>query len=97
MPDLIIVEILDSENNSVAPGNYGDVAITTLGVRGMPLLRFKTGDICYYHTESCSCGRNTMRLSPLLGRKGQMIKYKGTTLYPTALYDILDNIAGIEN
>ena len=38
-----------------------------------------------------------MRLSPVLGRKGQMIKYKGTTLYPSALYDILDNIPEVKN
>jgi phenylacetate-CoA ligase len=38
-----------------------------------------------------------MRLGPVLGRKQQMIKYKGTTLYPPALYDILDNVQGIQN
>ena len=38
-----------------------------------------------------------MRLSSVLGRKGQMIKYKGTTLYPPALFDILDNIPNIKN
>ena len=38
-----------------------------------------------------------MRLGPLAGRKNQMIKYKGTTLYPPALYDILDNIDLITN
>ena len=75
----------------------GEVTITTLGVRGMPLLRFKTGDICYHYTEPCACGRNTIRLSSILGRKGQMIKYKGTTLYPPALFDILDNIPHIKN
>ena len=60
------------------------MTITTLGVKGMPLLRFKTGDICYHHTEPCACGRNTIRLSSILGRKGQMIKYKGTTLLSPA-------------
>lgn len=96
-PELIIVEFLDDNNRPVKEGEAGEVTITTLGVRGMPLLRFKTGDICYHHAEPCACGRNTMRLSSVLGRKGQMIKYKGTTLYPPALYDILDNIPGICN
>lgn len=96
-PELIIVEFLDDQNQPVAEGEAGEVTITTLGVRGMPLLRFKTGDICYHYTEPCRCGRNTTRLSSVLGRKGQMIKYKGTTLYPPALYDILDNIAGVKN
>lgn len=96
-PELIIVEFLDDYNCPVADGEAGEVTITTLGVEGMPLLRFKTGDICYHHTEPCGCGRNTVRLSPVLGRKGQMIKYKGTTLYPPALFDILDSIHGVIN
>lgn len=96
-PELIIVEFLDDNNRPVKEGEAGEVTITTLGVKGMPLLRFKTGDICYHTTEKCSCGRQTMRLSPVLGRKGQMIKYKGTTLYPSALYDVLDNIPEVVN
>ena len=96
-PELIIVEFLDDDNRPVAEGEAGEVTITTLGVKGMPLLRFKTGDICYHHTEPCACGRNTIRLSSILGRKGQMIKYKGTTLYPPALFDILDNIPSVKN
>jgi phenylacetate-CoA ligase len=96
-PELLFTEFLDENNNPVADGEAGEVTITTFGVEGMPLLRFKTGDICYHHSERCACGRNTVRLSPVLGRKGEMIKYKGTTLYPPALYDILDNIPEIKN
>lgn len=96
-PELIIVEFLDDHNVPVKAGEAGEVTITTLGVKGMPLLRFKTGDICYFHDEPCACGRNTIRLSPVLGRKGQMIKFKGTTLYPPALFDILDNIPKVIN
>ena len=96
-PELIIVEFLDDNDQPVQEDELGEVTITTLGVEGMPLLRFKTGDICYHYTTPCKCGRNTQRLGPLIGRKNQMIKYKGTTLYPPALYDILDNIEYISN
>ena len=96
-PDLIIVEFLDADNRPVAEGEPGEVTITTLGVRGMPLLRFKTGDVCYHYTEPCACGRNTVRLSSVLGRKGQMIKFKGTTLYPPALFDVLNNVPQVVN
>ncbi len=96
-PELIIVEFLDDRNHPVGPGEPGEVTVTTLGVEGMPLLRFKTGDICFHYTEPCACGRNTIRLGPLVGRKNQMIKYKGTTLFPPALYDILDNIDYVSN
>ena len=96
-PELIIVEFLDENNNPVLPNQIGELTITTLGVEGMPLLRFKTGDILTHYIDPCSCGRKTIRLGPVIGRRKQMIKYKGTTLYPPALYDVLDDIDKIEN
>ncbi|PLX05391.1 MAG: phenylacetate--CoA ligase [Marinilabiliales bacterium] len=96
-PELIIVEFLDDKDQQVPVGEPGEVTITTLGVEGMPLIRFKTGDVCNHYTEPCSCGRTSMRLGPVIGRKNQMIKYKGTTLYPPSLYDILDTITEVQN
>jgi phenylacetate-CoA ligase len=94
-PELLIVELLDEFNNPVTPGQPGEVTITTLGIEAMPLLRYKTGDICSYVDEPCACGRNTLRLSPVFGRKKQMIKFKGTTLYPPALFDLLNEMEDI--
>jgi phenylacetate-CoA ligase len=96
-PELLIVELLDENNQPVAVGEPGEVTISTLGVEGMPLLRYKTGDICLYDDTPCACGRNTLRLSPLVGRKKQMIKYKGTTLYPPALFDLLNEMEEIRD
>ena len=95
--DLIIVELLDDNEQPVKDGEPGEVTITTIGVEAMPLLRFKTGDICIRTSEPCKCGRNSARLSSVIGRKGQMIKFKGTTIYPPILFDILDNIPDVEN
>ncbi len=91
-PDLVIVELLDENNRPVSSNIPGEVTITTLGVEGMPLLRYKTGDICMYFDEPCACGRKSLRLSPIIGRKKQMIKFKGTTLYPPALFDLLNEM-----
>lgn len=96
-PDLVIVELLDETNKPVAAGQLGEVTITTLGVEGMPLLRYKTGDICHYTDGPCACGRNSLRLSPVIGRKKQMIKFKGTTLYPPAFFDLLNEIEEIKD
>jgi len=96
-PELLIVELLNEANKPVKNGEAGELTVTTLGVEGMPLLRFKTGDICIAHTEPCSCGRTSLRLSPILGRKQQMIKFKGTSLYPPSLYDILNHVPYIKN
>lgn len=94
-PELIILEFLDDNNQAVAPGNPGEITITTLDVEGMPLLRYKTGDICIHYTDKCECGRTTIRISPIIGRKKQMIKFKGTTLYPPALFEILNEMEEI--
>ena len=96
-PEMIVVEFLDEDGNPVPEGEAGEVTITSLGVEAMPLLRFKTGDICHHHLEKCKCGRTTTRLGPVIGRKQQMIKYKGTALYPPALYDILNSIENVNN
>lgn len=96
-PELLIVEIIGEDDMPVQEGEVGEVVITTLGVEGMPLLRFRTGDMACIHTEPCKCGRNTFRISPIVGRKNHMIKYKGTTLYPPAMSDVLNNTTYVEN
>lgn len=96
-PELIIVEIIGEDNLPVPDGQYGEVVVTTLGVEGMPLLRFRTGDIAAKRTEQCKCGRNSYRLTPLVGRKNNMLKLKGTTLYPPAINDVLDNTAYVDS
>lgn len=95
-PELIIVELLDEYNDPVAAGVPGEVTITTLGVEGMPLLRYKTGDICLAYSDPCKCGRNTLRLSPVIGRKKQMIKFKGTTLFAPALFELLNGMVEVK-
>lgn len=96
-PELIITEIIGENNQPVMDGEIGEVVVTTLGVEGMPLLRFRTGDISSKITEQCACGRNSYRLTPLVGRKNNMIKLKGTTIYPPAIYDVLDNTPYVIN
>lgn len=96
-PELIIVEIIGEDNQPVADGEVGEVVITTLGVEGMPLLRFRTGDISSKIVDQCACGRNSYRLTPLVGRKNNMIKLKGTTIYPPAINDVLDNTPYVVN
>ena len=96
-PELVITEIIGPDDRPVPDGQPGEVVVTTLGVEGMPLLRFRTGDIAAKITEPCPCGRHSYRLTPLLGRKNNMIKLKGTTLYPPAINDVLDNAEYVEN
>jgi phenylacetate-CoA ligase len=95
-PDLLVLEVVDENGKGVANGELGEVVVSTLGVEGMPLLRYKTGDLCHVYYDKCKCGRNTTRLGPVMGRKQQMIKFKGTTLFPPAIFDVLDMLPEID-
>ncbi len=96
-PAMIICEVLDDSNNPVKNGEAGELTVTPLGITAMPLLRYKTGDVCRMFSEPCKCGRNSSRISPVIGRKQQMIKYNGTTYYPPALFNVLNSIPGIND
>ncbi len=88
-PELVYTEVLNEEGNPVKIGEIGELVVSTLKVQTMPIIRFATGDLLSYTNEICKCGRNTIRLSPVLGRKKQHIKYKGTSLYPQHIIDVI--------
>ena len=94
-PELAIVEIVDEKGEVLPNGSTGEVVVTPLSIEGMPLLRFKTGDVSFLMDGPCGCGRFSPRLGPILGRKKQMIKYRGTTFYPQAIYSVLAELPGI--
>jgi phenylacetate-CoA ligase len=94
-PDLGIVEIVNDQGELLPPGEPGEVVMTPLQIEGMPLLRFRTGDVSFLKNEACTCGRFSPRLGPLLGRKKQMIKFRGTTLYPNSIFAVLDSFPAV--
>ncbi|HIJ78961.1 MAG: AMP-binding protein [Desulfobulbaceae bacterium] len=94
-PELMMVEIIDDQGNPVSPGNPGEVVVTPLGVKGFPLVRFRTGDVARLHVGPCACGWQTPRLGPIEGRLAQRLKYKGTTLYPEMIFQALDEVPGL--
>jgi phenylacetate-CoA ligase len=96
-PDLVIVEIVDDAGRPVLEGEVGELAITTLQVEGMPLVRYQTGDMTFLVPGACPCGRGGTRIGPILGRKQHRLKVKGTTLYPKAIEDALLSVDGVEN
>jgi phenylacetate-CoA ligase len=97
LPELGFAEIVDDKGQRVPPGATGEIVVTPFGIEGMPLVRFRTGDISFFMDTPCSCGRNSARLGPILGRKKQMLKIKGTTVYPLAVYSALDELPEISD
>jgi len=96
-PELVYTEILDDDGHPVPDGTPGELVVTPFGVEGVPLVRYRTGDITFRISGACACGRNSCRIGPILARKSQMIKLKGTTIYPLTITNAMDAIVGVED
>ncbi len=94
-PELLHIEILDDDGRTVPDGTPGQLVATTIGVQAMPMVRFATGDITFLLREQCACGLWTPRIGPILGRRDQAMKIKGTTVYPAAVQRALHGIEAI--
>ncbi|MCP9200460.1 AMP-binding protein [Gramella sp. GC03-9] len=95
--DLVYTEVLNEAGEAVQPGEIGELVVTPLQTRTMPLIRFATGDMLTYYEEPCDCGRNTPRLGSVVGRKQQKIKLKGTSLYPQHLIEVLNSFKKLDS
>jgi phenylacetate-CoA ligase len=93
----VVTEVVDDNGCPVPDGEVGELTITTLQVEGMPLIRYRTGDITFMLPDPCPCGRKGPRIGPILGRKQHRLKVKGTTLYPKTIEDALLSVEGVEN
>jgi phenylacetate-CoA ligase len=91
-PQLLHIEIVDDDGQPVPDGEPGQLVATTIGVEAMPLVRFATGDVTFMTRDRCDCGLWTPRIGPILGRKDQAMKLKGTTVYPAAVQRALQGI-----
>jgi phenylacetate-CoA ligase len=95
-PDLVLAEVVDDEGRQVPDGEPGELVLTSLQIEAMPLIRYRTGDITVRIPGPCACGRNSVRICSIIGRKDQRLKIKGVTLYPktieNAVYEIKDVI-----
>ena len=93
--DLLFLEVIKEDGTEANDQESGEIVVTTLGATGSPLVRYKTGDISKVYRAKCKCGRTSPRLGPILGRKNQMIKFKGTTIYPKAIFEMLEQFVEI--
>jgi phenylacetate-CoA ligase len=89
--DHYLVEIIDPTSGAPLPdGERGEMVITTLTRRGLPLIRFRTGDITSIMSrEPCACGRTHLRVERLTGRTDDMLKVKGVNFYPRQIEAVL--------
>ena len=94
--DHFLPEIIDHDTGArLGEGQVGELVITTLTRRGMPVLRYRTKDITKITYEPCPCGRTHARMAKTMGRTDDMLIIKGVNVFPTQIENILINIKDI--
>jgi len=93
--DHFLIEILDKNEQPCAPGEPGELVITSLTKEAMPLIRYHTGDVTYIMQEKCSCGRTSRKLHRFLGRADDMLIVRGINVFPSQIEDVLVSIPEI--
>ena len=91
-------EIFDvNANRACAPGEYGELLLTTLTKQGMPILRYRTKDITALDESPCKCGRTTARMMRIKGRTDDMIKIRGVNVFPSQIESVLLGMEEVGN
>jgi phenylacetate-CoA ligase len=81
--DAYIAEIINPDTDEAVPdGELGELVMTTLTRRGMPILRYRTRDLTRFLPGECACGRVHRRIDRIAGRVDDMFIIKGCNIYP---------------
>ncbi len=96
--DSYILEVIDSQTGEpLGDGEEGEMVFTTLVREGMPVIRYRTGDIAAVYPGRCPCGRTHRRISSIKGRTDDMLIIKGVNIYPLQIEKILMDISEVGN
>ena len=90
-------EIIDPDTGEVIKeeGARGELVLTTITKQGLPIIRYRTGDITSLNYKPCKCGRTTVRMESVVGRADDMIIVGGVNIFPSQIEHVLANIDGI--
>lgn len=88
--DHFFPEIIDPNTcNTLAAGEQGELVFTTLTKEGMPLLRYRTKDLCTLMPDACACGRTSVRMSSIVGRSDDMLIIRGINVFPSQVESVI--------
>jgi phenylacetate-CoA ligase len=92
--DHFLLEVIDPADGRVAAGAEGELVLTTLTKEALPLIRYRTGDLVSVVGEACRCGRTTVRLAALRGRRDDMLIVRGVNVHPSNVEQLLLSVDG---
>ncbi len=94
--DHVIAEIVDPETGEPLPyGQSGELVFTTITKTGMPMIRYRTHDICVLDDSPCPCGRTHLRMGRITGRTDDMLIIRGVNVFPGQIESVLLRIPGV--
>ena len=95
--DHFLPEIIDPNTGETLPaGELGELVLTTIHREAVPLVRFRTGDLCRLDFSPCPCGRTLARMSRIAGRADEVVIVKGINIFPERIGQILAGMVGEE-
>ncbi|MBP3541055.1 MAG: phenylacetate--CoA ligase [Clostridia bacterium] len=93
--DHFLPEVIGEDGKSLPYGQQGDLTFTTLTKHGMPLIRYRTHDLCTLTDEPCACGRTHVRMGRIMGRSDDMLIIRGVNVFPSQIEHALMQVEGV--
>ena len=94
--DYFYPEIIDPDTGAPVPdGEYGELVFTCIGKEALPLMRYRTRDICALSHEPCACGRTLVKMAKPRGRTDDMLIIRGVNVFPSQIEYVLTQL-GLE-
>jgi phenylacetate-CoA ligase len=84
-PEIINPETLEN----LGDGETGELVFTTLTKEGMPLLRYRTKDLCSLVHDKCACGRTNVKMTRIVGRSDDMLIIRGINVFPSQVESVI--------
>jgi phenylacetate-CoA ligase len=95
--DHFLVEVVNPNTLlPVAPGEIGELVITTLTKEAFPMIRYRTRDLTRLIENPCPCGRTLRRMARVMGRTDDMLIIRGVNVFPSQIEAVLFEIEGTE-
>ncbi len=95
--DHFLAETIDPVTLEPVPlGQRGELVLTAIQRRAMPLLRYRTKDVTTLRRDSCSCGRTFVKMDKVAGRTDDMLIINGVNVFPSQIEALLSDIKEIE-
>ncbi len=95
--DHFYAEIVDPETGTVLPeGEPGEIVYTSLTKEACPVIRYRSRDMTRLYSESCPCGRTSIKMDKVFGRSDDMMIVRGSNVYPSQIEAVLMEIEGTE-